>query len=68
MEQDVATVEIALTREYTRLLGQCIQQFIATHNVSQVDAVSSHGHTAKHQPEKGITYQIGNRKGISYHA
>ncbi len=64
VEQDVATLK-SIDEEYTRLLGQCIQQFIATHNVSQVDAVSSHGHTAKHQPEKGITYQIGNRKELA---
>ena len=64
VEQDAATLE-RIDEEYTRLLGHCIQQFITTHNISQVDAVSSHGHTAKHQPEKGITYQIGNRKELA---
>ena len=64
VEQDAAKLE-RIDREYTLLLGDYIQQFIAANNISQVDAVSSHGHTAKHQPEKGITYQIGNRRALA---
>ena len=31
-----------------------------THNIKNLDAVCSHGHTVFHQPQKGLTLQIGN--------
>lgn len=46
--------------DYTAYLGDVIKQFIVKHNIKNIDAVCSHGHTALHQPEKGLTYQIGN--------
>ncbi|MBA6154506.1 anhydro-N-acetylmuramic acid kinase [Gelidibacter maritimus] len=49
-----------LDEEYTRFLGSAIQQFISKHKLSKLDAVCSHGHTALHQPQSGLTYQIGN--------
>ncbi|MFV9550031.1 anhydro-N-acetylmuramic acid kinase [Algibacter sp. PT7-4] len=45
---------------YTKYLSEVIKQFIKTHNITNIDAVCSHGHTALHEPEKNITYQIGN--------
>ncbi|PTX60869.1 anhydro-N-acetylmuramic acid kinase [Kordia periserrulae] len=45
---------------YTRFLANTIQKFIEKHNLTSLDAVCSHGHTILHQPENGITYQIGN--------
>lgn len=50
---------------YTSYLGGVIKKFIVDHNINELDFVSSHGHTALHQPEKGITLQIGNHKSIS---
>ncbi|MEM6718036.1 MAG: anhydro-N-acetylmuramic acid kinase [Bacteroidota bacterium] len=45
---------------YTQFLAKTIQTFIKKHHISDLDAVCSHGHTILHQPEKGITYQVGN--------
>lgn len=49
-----------LDKEYTLFLGELIQGFIQEHKLDNLDAICSHGHTALHQPEKGMTYQIGN--------
>mgnify|MGYP002621584199 CR=1 FL=1 len=49
-----------LDEEYTKFLGEVIQEFLVKHRVEKLDFVASHGHTALHQPEQGITYQIGN--------
>jgi anhydro-N-acetylmuramic acid kinase len=49
-----------LNEEYTDYLGQCISHFLKENNIIQLDAVCSHGHTILHQPEAGITLQIGN--------
>ncbi|MEY2692342.1 MAG: hypothetical protein RIT03_732 [Bacteroidota bacterium] len=45
---------------YTKLLGQTIFDFIAQHQLTGIDAVCSHGHTILHQPQNGLTLQIGN--------
>lgn len=47
---------------YTQYLAESIQSFIQKHNITDIDAVCSHGHTILHQPENGITYQIGNQE------
>ncbi len=49
-----------LNLEYTELLGNIIFDFIKRNKISNLDAVCSHGHTILHQPEKGLTLQIGN--------
>lgn len=46
--------------EYTTYLAEVITCFIEKNNITNIDAVCSHGHTALHQPEKRLTYQIGN--------
>ncbi|WP_298495106.1 anhydro-N-acetylmuramic acid kinase [uncultured Algibacter sp.] len=46
--------------EYTKHVGDVIKCFIEKYKIKNIDAVCSHGHTALHQPEKGLTYQIGN--------
>jgi len=51
--------------EYTLLLTFVIQDFIDSNNIKSIDAICSHGHTALHQPKKGLTYQIGNKELIS---
>ncbi|MCX7551937.1 anhydro-N-acetylmuramic acid kinase [Xanthomarina sp. F2636L] len=53
-----------IDREYSQYLAKIIQDFIAENKIQNLDAISSHGHTALHQPEKGMTYQIGNLPSI----
>jgi anhydro-N-acetylmuramic acid kinase len=49
-----------LNYDYTKYLGCEINNFIQKHSIINLDAVCSHGHTVFHQPEKGLTLQIGN--------
>lgn len=44
---------------FGRWMGQHVKEFCARHSLNP-DAIASHGHTVFHQPEKGITLQIGN--------
>lgn len=44
---------------FGRWMGQHVKEFCATHSLSP-DAIASHGHTIFHQPERGLTLQIGN--------
>ena len=67
--KDISTKSIdeigAIDENYTSYLAGIINDFITKHKIVDIDFVSSHGHTTIHQPEKGITYQIGNRALIS---
>jgi len=47
--------------EYTYYLSSIILDFISKNQINNIDFISSHGHTVLHQPDKKITYQIGNR-------
>ena len=49
-----------IDRSYTTYLASKIKAFIQKHNISDVDFISSHGHTAWHRPQNNLTYQIGN--------
>tara|TARA_R110002096_G_scaffold101579_1_gene224698 strand:- start:15161 stop:16225 length:1065 start_codon:yes stop_codon:yes gene_type:complete len=49
-----------IDQDYTSYLAKIISSFIKKYSIKNLDAICSHGHTALHQPEKGITYQIGN--------
>ncbi len=49
-----------LDEDYTSLLSEVTHKFIAKNNITGLDAICSHGHTALHQPQKSLTYQIGN--------
>jgi len=51
--------------KYTEMLSEEISKFIKKSNIQEIDAVSSHGHTILHRPDKGFTYQIGNLPRIS---
>ena len=46
--------------DYTRLLSKYIMDFINEFSIEDIDFISSHGHTALHQPSNSLTYQIGN--------
>lgn len=50
---------LALNSEYGRFIGKQINDFLIRISFSP-DIIASHGHTVFHQPEKGITLQIGN--------
>jgi len=42
--------------------GKLINDFIKVNSINNIDFISSHGHTVLHQPEIGITLQIGSGK------
>ncbi len=54
-----------LNEDYTFLLANVIKTFIEKHNLKNLDAVCSHGHTILHQPQNGYTLQIGNLPEIA---
>lgn len=56
---------LQLDQDYTEFLKGVIQQFIEKHALKNLDAVCSHGHTALHQPQDGLTYQIGNLSNLA---
>ena len=55
-EEELQDLNVA----YTKLLASIIFDFISKNNLSDIDAVCSHGHTILHQPKNGLTLQIGN--------
>lgn len=52
-----------LSIEYGNFIGQQVTSFLSGKEVP--DLISSHGHTVFHQPEKGITLQIGDLNKIA---
>lgn len=46
---------------YAVYLAETIRSFINKNDITDLDAVCSHGHTVFHQPENKYTLQIGNR-------
>tara|TARA_B100001778_G_C18592824_1_gene633091 strand:- start:1374 stop:2432 length:1059 start_codon:yes stop_codon:yes gene_type:complete len=50
----------SLDKFYTIYLSKQIKKFLKKNNKHKIDFISSHGHTALHQPSLGITYQVGN--------
>jgi anhydro-N-acetylmuramic acid kinase len=51
---------IALDKDYGCLLADYVNEFISDKKIVHVDFIASHGHTILHQPDKGITLQVGN--------
>jgi len=47
-----------------KLYGEYVDHFIRKHSL-KADFISSHGHTIFHQPEKGITLQIGDGETLA---
>ena len=54
-----------LNQRYTEVLGKIIKDFIEKFQLKNLDAVCSHGHTILHQPDNGVTLQIGNLPSIA---
>lgn len=55
----------ALDAEYTLFLGETITDYLCQHADQHIDFISSHGHTIMHQPERGVTHQIGNLPALA---
>ena len=51
--------------EYSKKLAKMINEFINEFSIDKIDFVSSHGHTAIHDPSNLITYQMGNLSTLS---
>ncbi|MGB1283626.1 MAG: anhydro-N-acetylmuramic acid kinase [Polaribacter sp.] len=51
--------------DYGQLLGEKTNAFIDEFNINKIDFITSHGHTILHQPDKGITLQVGNGQVIA---
>ncbi|BAO74858.1 anhydro-N-acetylmuramic acid kinase [Winogradskyella sp. PG-2] len=47
---------------YSEYLATVILDFIKRNELETIDFISSHGHTALHQPKDGLTLQIGNQQ------
>ena len=62
------TTEVdALDKEYGVLLAEYINEFVDKHSLPHIDMIASHGHTVFHQPDRGITRQIGSGEEIAKH-
>ncbi len=55
---------ILLHTEYGAYLGKLVNKFILK-NKLPIDFIASHGHTIFHQPEKRMTFQIGDGSAIA---
>ncbi len=53
-----------LHNQYGRWLGEQARRFIKEHKLD-VDYISSHGHTSHHQPQKGLTFQLGSGQHLA---
>ncbi len=60
-KEELLNVDIS----YTQYLGDVIIKFIQKNSIKEIDFISSHGHTALHDPSAGLTYQIGNIQLLS---
>ena len=58
---DVKKIDI----EYSKKLAIIIREFIDEFSINKIDFISSHGHTAIHDPLNSFTYQIGNLPNLS---
>ena len=62
------TTEVdALDKAYGVFLAEQITDFINIHSLPPIDLIASHGHTVFHQPDRGITRQIGSGEEIAKH-
>ncbi|MBT8290170.1 MAG: anhydro-N-acetylmuramic acid kinase [Muriicola sp.] len=55
---------LSLHNEYGIWLGEQARRFAEEENL-EVDFLSSHGHTVHHQPEKGLTFQVGSGQHLA---
>ncbi|MEM8506309.1 MAG: anhydro-N-acetylmuramic acid kinase [Bacteroidota bacterium] len=53
-----------LHKEYGQWLGTQAKRFIQQHKL-EIDFLASHGHTSHHQPDEGITFQLGHGQEVA---
>lgn len=51
--------------EYGEFLGNAVIKFMREFQIENVNMIASHGHTVFHDPDNGITVQIGDGQTIS---
>ncbi len=62
---NITTIEfLQLHKEYGTFIGERILDF-TNDCTEETDLISSHGHTIFHQPDKGLTFQIGDGYSIA---
>ncbi len=54
-----------LSIDFAKYLAKEVQIFIQENQITEIDAVVSHGHTIYHYPEKGVTCQIGDGQTLA---
>lgn len=58
---------LLLHKEYGKFLGEQVSNFLGE-DPHSVDLIASHGHTIFHQPEKQLTFQLGDGAFIAAHS
>ena len=53
-----------LDYDYGQYLGNKTKEFISQNKITSIDFIASHGHTVLHQPDNGITFQVGDGQQI----
>lgn len=56
---------VRLDFQLGKYIGTVVKAFLENHKIHHVDYISSHGHTAFHNPADGYTSQIGNGAAIA---
>ncbi len=54
-----------LHEEFGQFIGENVNSFLRSNHLEKPELICSHGHTVFHQPEKGITVQIGDGQTIA---
>lgn len=54
-----------IDQEFGQFIGESINAFRSDFGLTKPQLICSHGHTVFHQPERGITVQIGNGQTIA---
>ena len=55
---------LQLHNMYGTWLGEQVKVFVKAQNLD-VDYIASHGHTTHHQPQKGLTFQVGSGQHLA---
>ncbi|HSY77501.1 MAG TPA: anhydro-N-acetylmuramic acid kinase [Bacteroidia bacterium] len=56
---------LLIHNEYGHYLGEQVADFIKGKGIKKLDFIASHGHTIFHQPEKKLTFQLGNGAALA---
>jgi anhydro-N-acetylmuramic acid kinase len=64
VENDTALALAHLDAELGNVIGQEVHNFVQEHDLTP-DFIASHGHTIFHQPDDGMTLQIGSGAAIA---